>query len=155
MKQTRAVELGTGLFVLLGFGALFFLVTQTTGVNQEVGKNGYDVVARFENVGDLKVRAAVTMSGVTIGRVTGIRFDSERLNAEVTMRIASQYRQLPEDTEAAILTAGLIGGQYVGLTPGGSDAFLEDGSEIEFTQSAVVLENLIGKFLTSMDGGKE
>jgi phospholipid/cholesterol/gamma-HCH transport system substrate-binding protein len=155
MKQTRAVELGTGLFVLLGFGALFFLITQTTGVNREVGKEGYDVTARFENVGDLKPRSAVTMSGVAIGRVTSVRFDTERLNAVVTLRIAKQYDQLPDDTEAAILTSGLIGGQYVGLTPGGSDTFLADGSEIEFTQSAVVLENLIGKFLTSMDGSKE
>jgi len=155
MKQTRAVELGTGLFVLLGFGALFFLITQTTGVNREVGKDGYDVTARFENVGDLKVRSAVTMSGVAIGRVTGVRFDTDRLNAVVTMRISGQYDQLPDDTEAAILTSGLIGGQYVGLTPGGSDSYLAEGSEIEFTQSAVVLENLIGKFLTSMDGGKE
>lgn len=155
MKQTRAVELGTGLFVLLGFGALFFLITQTTGVNREVGKEGYDVTARFENVGDLKVRSAVTMSGVAIGRVTGVRFDTERLNALVTMRISRQFDRLPDDTEAAILTSGLIGGQYVGLTPGGSDTYLAEGSEIEFTQSAVVLENLIGKFLTSMDGGKE
>jgi phospholipid/cholesterol/gamma-HCH transport system substrate-binding protein len=150
MKQTRAVEIGTGLFVLLGFGALFFLITQTTGLKQEVGKSGYSVSARFENVGDLKVRAPVTISGVTIGRVTSISFDPQKLNAVVTMTIASQYDALPDDSEAAILTAGLIGGQYIGLTPGASESYLKNGSEVEFTQSAVVLENLIGKFLSSM-----
>lgn len=153
MKQTRAVELGAGLFVLLGFGALFFLITQTTGLSNEIGNKGYTISARFENVGDLKVRAPVTISGVTIGRVTGIRFDPDRMNAVVDMIIASQYNQLPDDSEAAILTAGLIGGQYIGLTPGASDTPLEQGSQIEFTQSAVVLENLIGKFLSSVGGG--
>jgi len=150
MKQTRAVEVGTGLFVLLGFGALFFLITQTTGLNQEIGTKGYKITARFENVGDLKIRAPVTISGVTIGRVTDISFDADRLNAIVKMTIAPQYDQLPDDSEAAILTAGLIGGQYIGLTPGGSDTHLENGSEVEFTQSAVVLENLIGKFLSGV-----
>lgn len=153
MKQTRAVELGAGLFVLLGFGALFFLITQTTGLSNEIGNKGYTISARFENVGDLKVRAPVTVSGVTIGRVTGITYDPERMNAVVDMMIAEQYTQLPDDSEAAILTAGLIGGQYIGLTPGGSETWLEQGSEIEFTQSAVVLENLIGKFLSSVGGG--
>ena len=138
------------MFVLLGFGALFFLITQTTGLNQELGNKGYKISARFENVGDLKVRAPVTISGVTIGRVTDISFDANRLNAMVKMTIAPQYDTLPDDSEAAILTAGLIGGQYVGLTPGGSDTHLVDGSEVEFTQSAIVLENLIGKFLSSV-----
>ncbi len=153
MKQTRAVEMGAGLFVLLGFGALFFLITQTTGLSNEIGNTGYTINARFENVGDLKIRAPVTISGVTIGRVTSIAYDPERMNAVVEMMIADQYRQLPDDSEAAILTAGLIGGQYIGLTPGGSETWLEQGSQIEFTQSAVVLENLIGKFLSSVGGG--
>lgn len=153
MKQTRAVELGAGLFVLLGFGALFFLITQTTGLSNEIGNKGYTISARFENVGDLKVRAPVTISGVTIGRVKSIAYDPERMNAVVEMMIAEQYQQLPDDSEAAILTAGLIGGQYIGLTPGGSESWLEQGSQIEFTQSAVVLENLIGKFLSSVGGG--
>jgi len=153
MKQTRAVELGAGLFVLLGFGALFFLITQTTGLSNEIGNNGYTISARFENVGDLKIRAPVTISGVTIGRVTRIAYDPERMNAVVEMIIGDQFRQLPDDSEAAILTAGLIGGQYIGLSPGGSESWLEQGSQIEFTQSAVVLENLIGKFLSGVGGG--
>ncbi|ANO51583.1 outer membrane lipid asymmetry maintenance protein MlaD [Woeseia oceani] len=149
MQQTRSVELGTGLFVLLGMGALFFLTTQTTGTDAFSGENTYEVTARFENVGSLKNRAPVAMSGVTIGRVTGVRFDPEQLNAEVTFVIDQRYSMIPEDSDASILTAGLLGSQYIGLQPGGSDMYLEDGSEIQFTQSAVVLENLISKYLFS------
>ena len=149
MKQTRAVELGTGLFALLGIGALFFLTTQTTGGDDFKASDVYSVTARFQNVGSLKARAPVAMAGVTIGRVTNIRFDPERLDAEVTMVIDSRYNQIPDDSDASILTAGLLGSQYIGLQPGGSDLYLEDGSEILFSQSAVVLENLIGKFLVN------
>ena len=149
MKQTRAVELGTGLFALLGVGALFFLTTQTTGGDDFKASEVYEVTARFQNVGSLKARAPVAMAGVTIGRVTNIRFDPERLDAEVTMVIDSRYDQIPDDSDASILTAGLLGSQYIGLQPGGSDLYLEDGSEILFSQSAVVLENLIGKFLVN------
>jgi len=152
MKQTRVVEFGTGLFVLLGFASLFFLIMKTTDVQSDLRGETYQVVARFENVGDLKLRAPVTMAGVTIGRVTGIGFDSERLDALVTMRISANFDRIPDDTDAAILTAGLIGGQYIGLTPGFSETFLGDASEIQITQSALVLENLIGKFLVKLGG---
>ena len=147
MRQNRAVELGTGLFVLLGIGALFFLTTQTTGRNDFSNSDVFTVEARFENVGSLKKRAPVAMSGVTIGRVTAIEFDGDALEAVVTMVIDSRYAQIPDDSDASILTAGLLGSQYIGLQAGGSDVYLEDGSEIAFTQSAIVLENLIGKFL--------
>lgn len=149
MRQTRAVELGTGLFALLGVGALFFLVTQTTGSDDFSAADVYEVTARFENVGSLKKRAPVAMSGVTIGRVTDIQFDPELLNAVVTLVIDSRYSRIPDDSDASILTAGLLGSQYIGLQAGGSDIYLEDGSEILFTQSAIVLENLIGKFLVN------
>lgn len=154
MQQTRSVELGTGLFVLLGMAALFFLTTQTTGTDAFSGEETYEVTARFENVGSLKSRAPVAMSGVTIGRVTGVRFDPEQLNAEVTFVIDQRYSMIPEDSDASILTAGLLGSQYIGLQPGGSDMFLENGSEIQFTQSAVVLENLISKYLFSAGGNE-
>ncbi len=147
MRQNRAVELGTGLFVLLGIGALFFLTTQTTGRNDFSTSDTYVVEARFENVGSLKKRAPVAMSGVTIGRVTGIEFDGASLEAVVTLVIDSRFAQIPDDSDASILTAGLLGSQYIGLQAGGSEIYLEDGSEILFTQSAIVLENLIGKFL--------
>jgi len=146
MQQTRTVELGTGLFVFLGVGALFFLTTQTSNVQGFTGES-YTVTARFENVGSLAARAPVTMAGVTIGRVAAIEFDPDLLDAVVTLRLNSRYDRIPEDSDASILTAGLLGGQYVGLTPGGSEEYLADQSVIEFTQSAVVLEQLISKYL--------
>jgi phospholipid/cholesterol/gamma-HCH transport system substrate-binding protein len=147
MRQNRAVELGTGMFVLLGIGALFFLTTQTTGSNDFSNTDTFEVEARFENVGSLKRRAPVAMSGVTIGRVTNIVFDGASLEAVVTIVIDSRYGQIPDDSDASILTSGLLGSQYIGLQAGGSEIYLEEGSEILFTQSAIVLENLIGKFL--------
>ncbi len=154
MRQNRAVELGTGLFVLLGMGALFFLTTQTTGRNDFSSTDTYVVEARFENVGSLKRRAPVAMSGVTIGRVTNIEFDGVSLEAVVTLVIDTQFAQIPDDSDASILTSGLLGSQYIGLQAGGSEIYLEDGSEILFTQSAIVLENLIGKFLVNMGSDK-
>jgi phospholipid/cholesterol/gamma-HCH transport system substrate-binding protein len=155
MQQTRSVEIGTGLFVLLGLAALFFLTTQTTGNDNFSGSDVYTVTARFDNVGSLKHRAPVAMSGVTIGRVTNVRFDPELLNAEVTFVIDSQYDQIPDDSDASILTAGLLGSQYIGLQAGGSDLYLEDGSEIQFTQSAIVIENLISKYLFNSGGDEK
>jgi phospholipid/cholesterol/gamma-HCH transport system substrate-binding protein len=153
MQQTRSVELGAGLFALLGIGALFFLTTQTTGSDDFEADETFTVEARFENIGSLKRRAPVAMSGVTIGRVTTIQFDKNTLQAVVTFVIDSQYDQIPDDSDASILTAGLLGSQYIGLQAGGSDVYLEDGSEVLFTQSAIVLENLIGKFLVNMGSG--
>ncbi len=150
MRQTRSVEIGTGLFVLLGMSALFFLTTQTTGRDDFQAKSVYMVEARFENVGSLRERAPVTISGVTIGRVTSVAFDAVTLEAIVEFVIDSKYNQIPDDTDASILTSGILGSQYIGLQAGGSDMYLEEGSEILFTQSAIVLENLIGKFLVNM-----
>jgi phospholipid/cholesterol/gamma-HCH transport system substrate-binding protein len=147
MQQTRTVELGTGLFVLLGMGALFFLTTQTTGSNDFSASETFELQARFDDVGSLKPRAPVSMSGVTIGRVTDIEFDGGALEAVVTFVIDSRYDQIPDDSDASILTAGLLGSQYIGLQAGGSETYLENGSEVLFTQSAVVLEELIGKYL--------
>lgn len=153
MQQTRSVELSAGLFALLGIGALFFLTTKATGGNDFSSVETYTVEARFENVGSLKTRAPVAMSGVTIGRVSSVEFDPDTLEAVVLFEIDSRYDQIPEDSDASILTAGLLGSQYIGLQAGGSDLYLEDGSEVFFTQSAIVLENLIGKFL--LNAGSE
>ena len=120
MQQTRSVELGTGLFVLLGFAALFFLTTQTTGSGDFQSDDAYEVSARFENVGSLKDRAPVAMSGVTIGRVTSVEFDPRSLDAVVTFIIDGQFDEIPEDSDASILTAGLLGSQYISLQAGGS-----------------------------------
>jgi len=147
MQQTRTIEVGTGLFALLGIGALFFLTTQTTGRDDFNVDDTFEVTARFDNVGSLKARAPVSISGVTIGRVTDIVFDADSLEAVATFVIDSRYDQIPDDSDASILTAGFLGSQYIGLQAGGSEFYLEDGSEILFTQSAIVLENIIGKFL--------
>tara|TARA_R110002096_G_scaffold5809_3_gene26827 strand:+ start:20836 stop:21306 length:471 start_codon:yes stop_codon:yes gene_type:complete len=155
MQQTRSIEIGTGLFVLLGMSALFFMTTQTTGGDTFSANDTFEVEARFENVGSLKSRAPVSMSGVTIGRVTSVSFDPETLDAKVTLVIDAQYDKIPDDSDASILTAGLLGSQYIGLQAGGSDTYLENGSEIYFTQSAIVLENLIGKFLVNSKSGDD
>jgi phospholipid/cholesterol/gamma-HCH transport system substrate-binding protein len=152
MRSNRAVEFSTGLFVLLGFAALFFLVTQIT--NRELSTNGgsYGVQAQFENIGTLKVGAAVSMAGVTIGRVESIRFDQTVYKAVVDMRINSSFDRIPQDSDASIMTAGLLGGQYIGITAGGAEEFLKEGSRIEFVQDALVLENLINQLAASFSG---
>jgi len=155
MQQTRSVEMGTGLFVLLGMSALFFLTTQTTGSNNFSGAETYEVSARFDNIGSLKIRAPVAMSGVTIGRVTSVRFDPVTLDAEVKFEIDVLYNQIPDDSDAAILTSGLLGSQYIGLQAGFSEMYLEEGSEVPFTQSAIVIENLISKYLFNSSSDKE
>ena len=149
MESNRPRELGTGLFVFLGFAALLFLATQTTDLDEYAGDEGYRVTARFEDVAGLKVRSQVTMSGVNIGRVERIDFDNARLDAVVTLRVNSQFNRIADDSDASILTAGLLGSKYVGIGAGGSDTWLTEGSELQITQSAVVLEQLIGKFLFS------
>jgi phospholipid/cholesterol/gamma-HCH transport system substrate-binding protein len=155
MRQTRSVEIGTGLFVLLGMTSLFFLTTQTTGGDDFRAESVYAVEARFENVGSLRERAPVTISGVTIGRVTSVTFDPVSLEAVVSFVVDSQYDQIPDDSDASILTSGILGSQYIGLQAGGSDMYLDDGSEILFTQSAIILENLIGKFLVNSGSSDE
>jgi phospholipid/cholesterol/gamma-HCH transport system substrate-binding protein len=152
MKNTRSLEIGTGLFVLLGFTALAFLTTQLPGTSFKLGSApaGFLVTAKFDNVGDLKAGSQVTMAGVTIGRVESIRFDPRDYKAAVVLRIENQYSEIPDDSDASIQTAGLLGGKYIGIGPGGSETFLKDGGQIEFTQSAIVLESLVNKFFANM-----
>jgi phospholipid/cholesterol/gamma-HCH transport system substrate-binding protein len=149
MRPTRTVEFSTGLFVLLGFAALFFLVTQIT--SRELSTNGksYEVVAMFENIGSLKSGAAVSMAGVTVGRVEAIGYDQQQYKAVVRMRISSQFDRIPKDSDASIMTSGLLGGQYIGITPGGDEQFLKQGDRIEFVQDAFVLENLINQLAST------
>ena len=154
MQQTRAVEIGPGLFVFLGIVALFFLTTRVTHFDSYEGDEGYTLTARFDNIGTLKLRSPVSMSGVKVGRVSSIIFDDEMLEAVVELRIDGQYSKIPNDSDASILTQGILGGQYIGLEPGGSEEFFADQDEIQFTQSALVLEKLVSKYLFSQ-GGKE
>ena len=151
MRATRTLEIGTGLFVLLGLAALFFLTTQlpANGFKLAGASAGYHVTAEFDNVGDLKGGSPVTMAGVRVGEVQDIHFDSRSYKAVVSMRIDSQFDRIPDDSDASIQTQGLLGGKYIGIGPGGSDMYLKDGGRIELTQSALVLENLINKLFAS------
>lgn len=152
MKNSRSLEIGTGLFVLLGFAALAFLTTQLPGTSLKLGggDGGYTLTAKFDNIGDLKPGSPVTMAGVRIGRVDSIKFDPRDYKAAVVLRIEAQYSQIPDDSDASIQTAGLLGGKYIGVGPGGSETFLKQGGQIEFTQSAIVLESLVNKFFANM-----
>ena len=147
--NTRLVEVAVGAFMAVGLVALFFLAMQVSNLASISGDNGYEVKAYFNNIGGLKVRSPVSMSGVRIGRVVDIRYDQKSYEALVTLRIEEAYDQIPEDTIAKIYTSGLLGEQYVGLDPGGSMENLQEGSEITMTQSALVLEEIIGQFLFS------
>jgi phospholipid/cholesterol/gamma-HCH transport system substrate-binding protein len=150
MRKSRTLNLGTGMFVVLGFSALFFLTTQTTSRGLSFASPPhYDITARFDNIGDLKVGAPVSMSGVEMGRVVGITFDSKKYQAVVAMRLNARYNQIPTDSDASIYTQGLLGGKFIGLTAGGADTYLKDKGEINFTQSAFVLESLIGQVLAN------
>lgn len=151
--RRKTIDLWVGLFVAAGLLALAMLAFNVGNLSRAELTKGYKVTAQFENIGGLTVKAPVTMAGVRIGRVTDIRIDREDYAAVVELSIGAQYDNLPSDTSAAILTAGLLGAQYVGLEPGGEDLFLQDGDEITLTQSAVVLEQLIGQFIFSQAQG--
>jgi phospholipid/cholesterol/gamma-HCH transport system substrate-binding protein len=152
MRTNTTLEIGTGMFVALGFAALFFLTTQlpTTGLKLAGAKSGYHVTAEFDNIGDLKVGSPVTIAGVRVGDVNKIHFDPKTFKAVVTLRIDKQYNEIPDDSFASIQTQGLLGGKYIGFSPGGSDTNLKEGSRIDQTQSAIVLESLINKVFASM-----
>lgn len=147
--QSRTLEILVGFFVCLGVAAVFILTFRVASLSSVEGGTGYNVSATFENIGGLKPGAAVTLSGVKIGRVKAIVIDPTSYEAVVSMEIAKAYNNLPEDSGAKILTAGLLGEQYVSLEVGGADQPLKEGSKLKFTQSALVLENIIGQFLTS------
>jgi phospholipid/cholesterol/gamma-HCH transport system substrate-binding protein len=155
MGKSSTYNVGAGTFVLLGFAALAFLTTQTTTHGVHVGRTGhfYTVTAEFENVGDLKVGAPVSMSGVDIGRVTRIDLDTKAYKALVALQLNSKFNQIPSDSDASIYTQGLLGGKFVGLTAGGADTYLKDKDQIDFTQSAIVLENLIGQLMANFTKG--
>jgi phospholipid/cholesterol/gamma-HCH transport system substrate-binding protein len=153
--QSRALEILVGFFVCLGVAAVFVLTFRVASLETVGAGESYRVTAMFENIGGLKPGSAVTLSGVKIGRVQNIVIDPDSFEAAVTLQIADTYNTLPEDSSAKILTAGLLGEQYVGLEAGGAEETLKEGSRIKFTQSALVLENLIGQFLTNMASRNE
>ena len=153
MQQKRGIDLMVGLFVLGGLVAVVFLALRVGNLSTASVKNAYHLTAEFDNIGGLKLKAPVTMAGVNIGRVTDVNIDKEFYTAVVELSIDSNYDNLPEDTSAAILTAGLLGAQYIGLEPGAEETYLSEGDKIEITQSSLVLENLISTFVTSGGAG--
>lgn len=144
----RTIEILVGLFVMLGLAALVFVSLKAANLTSFSNGDSYPLTARFDNIGGLKARAPVRSAGVVVGRITGISLDPKSYQGVVTMEIQRDYL-FPKDTSAKILTAGLLGDQYVGLEPGGEVDNLAAGGTIKQTQSAVVLENLIGQFLFS------
>ena len=151
MRANYKVELSSGIFLLMGIAALLWLATEATDYGMQVGEDTYKVTARFSNVGDLKTRAPVKIGGVTVGLVEQITLDPVEFSAVVEMQIDRRFSEIPNDSGASILTSGVLGDRYIGLDPGGSFEVLADGDEIFVTQSAVVLETLISKYLFNSD----
>jgi len=145
MKRST-IDIWVGAFVAAGFAGLLFLALKVGNLASFSTAQMYQVQAKFANIGGLKVRAPVKSAGVVVGRVSDIKFDNESYEAIVTFNIGANY-QFPRDTSAKILTSGLLGEQYVGLEAGGDGTMLKAGERLRLTQSAVVLENLIGQFL--------
>ena len=148
MMKRKALDLWVGVFVAIGLGALLFLALKVGNLGSFSAAETYLVKANFDNIGGLKKRAPVKSAGVVVGRVEDIGFDTQTYEAVVTFAIDSRY-PFPKDTSAKILTSGLLGEQYVGLSAGGDTAMLKNGDTIKLTQSAIVLENLISQFLFS------
>jgi len=147
MRTSRTVEILVGLFIALGMAAFFMLAMKVSNITDFTENDVYVLKARFDNIGGLKVRSPVRIGGVRIGRVSDISYDDKMLEAVVTLNVNKKYSRIPEDSGASIYTAGLLGEQYISLEPGGSDDYFADGDEIEETQSAFVLERMVGKFL--------
>jgi phospholipid/cholesterol/gamma-HCH transport system substrate-binding protein len=145
--QQRSLELAVGGFVAVGLFALFMLAMKVSNLGGVDAASSYELTARFDNIGGLKPQAPVTLAGVTVGRVMQIVVDKETHEAIVSLTVDETYDNLSEDTSARIQTAGLLGEQYIGLTPGGAPDMLKDGDEIKLTQSALVWENLVSEFL--------
>ena len=149
MMNTKMVEITVGIFIAAGIAALFMLAMKVSNLSSFTSQGGYELTARFDNIGGLKEMSPVNAGGVRIGRVTSISYDQGTYEAIVKMQISQQYNQFPVDTSASIFTSGLLGEQYVSLEPGGDNKYLKSGDQIRLTQSAIVMEQVIGQFLFS------
>ena len=150
MKTTRTQEIWVGVFVALGFAALFMLAMKMSNYASYQATDVYRVNVLFENIGGLKPRSPVTASGVRVGRVESIEYDEDELQAKVVLAIQNNYNFFSEDTQASIYTAGLLGEQYIALELGAEDENLKDGDTIRHSQSALVLEELVGQVLVNL-----
>ena len=154
MRANYKVELASGIFLLLGIAALVWLATRATDYGQDIGKETYTITARFTNVAELRDRAPVKIGGVTVGLVESVSLDPVTFEAIVRMNVATRFDEIPTDTGASVLTAGVLGDRYIGLEPGGAPDMLQDGDELFITQSALVLEQVIGKYLFNTKSGE-
>ena len=152
---SRKIEVLVGLFVAAAIAAFFMLAMSVSNMSSYGAGDSYELSARFDNIGGLKVRSPVSAGGVTIGRVTDIEYNSDSYEAIVSMSIEEQYNKFPVDTAASILTSGLLGEQFIGFEPGAEEDFLKEGDVIDLTQSALVLEQIIGQFLYSKADDEE
>ncbi len=155
MRPNYKVELASGIFLLLGIAALVWLAMRATDYGQEIGKDTYRISARFTNVGDLRVKAPVKIGGVTVGMVDSIVLDPVMFEAVVNMNIATRFNEIPSDTGASVLTSGVLGDRYISLEPGGAPDMLVEGDELFITQSALILEQVIGKYLFNAGSSEE
>lgn len=146
--QRKPLDIWVGFFVLLGAAALMFLALKAGNMSSLSFDKTYTVSSRFDNIGGLKPRAPVKSAGVVVGRVGDITFDDQDYRALVTLQLQEKYK-FPKDSSAKILTSGLLGEQYIGIEPGGDETYLASGDQIQMTQSAIVLENLISQFIYS------
>jgi phospholipid/cholesterol/gamma-HCH transport system substrate-binding protein len=154
MAQRQSFQIGTGLFILLGFAALTYLATQTTSLANYRQGDSYTLKARFTNIGQLKLRAPVKVAGVRVGSVSDIVLEPDKLDALVSLSIDKHFDKIPDDSAAAVFTSGLLGDQYISLQPGGSPDMFKNNDEVVLTQSSMQLEELIGKYLVGNDSGK-
>jgi phospholipid/cholesterol/gamma-HCH transport system substrate-binding protein len=146
---SRKIEILVGLFVAAAIAAFFMLAMSVSNMSSYSGGESYQVTARFDNIGGLKVRSPVSAGGVIIGRVKDIQYSNDSYEAVVSMSIEAKYSKFPVDTAASVLTSGLLGEQFIGLEPGAEEEYLKEGDVIDLTQSALVLEQIIGQFLYS------
>lgn len=146
MTNRKIMELWVGIFAIIGIAALAILAMKVGNLGSVSTGDSYSVIAKFDNIGQLKTKAPITVAGVRVGRVTDIKVD-DNFYAVVTLNISKQYDQIPADSGASILTAGLLGEQYISLEPGGDDEPLKEGDELPITNSALILEKLISQFL--------
>lgn len=154
MRPNYKVEFASGVFLLLGIAALIWLAMRATDYGQDIGADTYTISARFTNIGDLRDKAPVKIGGVTVGTVESISLDPVTFEAVVSMSVASRFNEIPSDTGASVLTSGVLGDRYIGLEPGGAPDMLQNGDELFITQSALILEQAIGKYLFN-SGSKE
>lgn len=146
---SRNVEILVGLFVAAAIAALFMLAMSVSNMSSYTGNDSYLLKAHFDNIGGLKIRSSVSAGGVNVGRVTDIQYNSETYEAVVSLEIDAKYDRFPIDTVASIMTSGLLGEQFISFEPGAEEEYLKSGDRMDLTQSALVLEEIIGQFLYS------